>query len=157
MNHASSRATAPQQRAILTHYERVAPLMAQNFPHAPLVFSYYVQGLGSAPSFSSNHDVLPQTVPPVHVTTTSGKHDYPGCAANTILYYVHSGAVGVHSWTPSPNDPGAVGFARILFKPVAGAQQSALNDALLVLRVRLALRPASGPRPAPMLRRGRRC
>jgi DNA primase len=134
MDLVSSRATAPQQRAILTHYERVAPLIASNFPHAPLVFSYYPRGLGTEPAFSSNHDELPHTVPHVAVTTSSGSHVYPGCAVNTILYYVHIGAVGVHSWTPAPSDPDAVGFARILLKPIAAATQTQLREALLVFR-----------------------
>ncbi|MBV8369773.1 MAG: hypothetical protein JO036_12715 [Candidatus Eremiobacteraeota bacterium] len=135
----SARASVPEQRAILAHYERVAPLIASNFPHAPLVFSYYPHGLGTEPAFSSNHDELPHSVPPVTVTTSSGRHVYPGCAVNTILYYVHIGAVGVHSWTPAPSDPDAVAFARILLKPIAGATQAQLREALLVLRSALQL------------------
>jgi hypothetical protein len=45
------RATEPQ-RAILAHYERVAPLIVANFPHAPLVASYYPNGLGTQPTYS---------------------------------------------------------------------------------------------------------
>ncbi len=41
------RATAPQQRTILAHYERVAPLIVANFPNVPLVFTYYPDGLGT--------------------------------------------------------------------------------------------------------------
>lgn len=134
MDLVSSRASASEQRVILAHYERVAPLIASNFPHAPLVFSYYPHGLGKEPAFSSNHDELPDSVPPVTVTTSSGRHVFPGCAVNTILYYVHRGAVGVHSWTPAPSDPDAVGFARILLKPIAGATQAQLREALLVFR-----------------------
>ncbi|MBV9407474.1 MAG: hypothetical protein JO164_01540, partial [Candidatus Eremiobacteraeota bacterium] len=134
MDLVSSRASASEQRAILAHYERVAPLIAANFPHAPLVFSYYPHGLGTEPAFSSNHDELPHSVPPVTVTTSSGRHVYPGCAVNTILYYVRRGAVGVHSWTPAPSDPDAVGFARILLKPIAGATQAQLREALLIFR-----------------------
>jgi DNA primase len=130
----ASRATAPQQRVILAHYERVAPLIAHNFPHVPLVFSYYPRGLGTEPTFSSNHDALPKTVPHVSATTSSGSHVYAGCAVNTILYFVHTGAVGVHSWTPAPSDPDAVGFARILLKPIAGGTQKQLREALLACR-----------------------
>ncbi len=133
----ASRATAPQQRTILAHYERLAPLIAHNFPDVPLVFSYYPRGLGTEPAFSSNHDALPHTVPHVAATTSSGSHTYPGCAVNTILYYVHTGAVGVHSWTPAPSDPDAVGFARILLKPIAGGTQQQLREALLALRAAL--------------------
>src|ERR1700694_4584999 len=43
----ATRATAPQQRAILAHYERVAPLIALNFPHVALVFTFYPDGLGN--------------------------------------------------------------------------------------------------------------
>lgn len=131
----AARATAPQQRAILAHYERVAPLIALNFPHVPLVFTFYPNGLGQKPTFSNYHDgELPQSVPHVPVTTSSGNHIYPGCAVDTILHYVHTGAVGVHSWTPATSDPDAVGFARILLKPIAGATQPQLHDALIAMR-----------------------
>ncbi len=136
----AARATAPQQRTILAHYERVAPLIVANFPNVPLVFTYYPDGLGAKPTFSNNHETLPETVPHVPVTTSSGRHIYPGCAVNTILYYIHTGAVGVHSWTPAPSDPDAVGFARILLKPIAGATQTQLRDALLILHSSLQAR-----------------
>jgi bifunctional non-homologous end joining protein LigD len=134
----AARATVPQQRAILAHYERVAPLITLNFPYVPLVFTFYPNGLGQKPTFSNYHDrQLPDTVPQVPVTTSSGSHVYPGCAVDTILHYVHMGAVGVHSWTPAPSDPDAVGFARILLKPIAGATQPQLRDALLAIRCAL--------------------
>ncbi len=125
----AARATAPQQRTILAHYERVAPLIAANFLNVPLVFTYYPDGLGTKPTFSNNHETLPETVPHVPVTPSSGSHIYPGCAVNTILYYIRTGAVGVHSWTPAPSDPDAVDFARMLLKPIAGATQTQLRDA----------------------------
>jgi bifunctional non-homologous end joining protein LigD len=136
----AARATASQQRTILAHYERVAPLIVANFPNVPLVFTYYPDGLGKKPTFSNNHETLPNTIPHVPVTTSSGSHIYPGCAVNTILYYIHTGAVGVHSWTPAASDPEAVGLARILLKPIAGATQSQLRDALLILRSSLRAR-----------------
>ncbi len=136
----AARATAPQKRTILAHYECVAPLIAANFPNVPLVFTYYPEGLGTKPTFSNNHETLPETVPHVPVTTSSGRHIYPGCAVNTILHYVHTGAVGVHSWTPTPGDADAVGFARILLKPIAGVTQTQLRDALLILRSSLQAR-----------------
>jgi DNA primase len=128
----SARATVPQQRAISAHYERVAPLIAHNFPHVPLVFTYYPHGLEHKPTFSNYNDAkILDTASHVRVITSSGHHTYPGCTVHTILTYIHDGAVGVHSWTPAPGDPDAVGFARILLKPIAGATQSQLHEARL--------------------------
>jgi hypothetical protein len=131
----AARATAPQQRAILAHYERVAPLIALNFPLIPLVFEYHPHGLGTEPTYSNLHGhQIPHTVRRVPVETSTHFHIYPGCAVNTILTYVHAYADGVHSWTPTPCDPDAVGFARMHLKPVCGGTQTQLRDALVTLR-----------------------
>jgi DNA primase len=130
------RATEPQQHAILAHYERVAPLIVANFPHAPLVVSYYPDGLGTQPTYSGGTwtKPLPESIPRTTVTTRSGVHTYPTCAVNTILWLLHHYGVGIHSWTPSKDDPEAVGVARILFTPVGHAGQPLLKEALLALR-----------------------
>ncbi len=130
------RATESQQHAILAHYERVAPLIVANFPNIPLATSYYVKGLGTKPTFSGGTwtKPLPASIPRATVITKSGVHTYPTCAANTILWLLHRGGVGIHSWTPSPHDHERVGVARILFRPVGHARQPLLKEALLALR-----------------------
>ena len=137
--HVSSRRTSPsEQSKILAHYERVAPLIVANFPNAPLIVAYYINGLGNDPTFSHAwHEPLPHSIPSVTCATNSVPHVYPACAENTILWLVHRNAVGMLSWTPSPKDPEAVGFARILFRPVGGATQTLLKEALLALRTAL--------------------
>lgn len=133
------RATDPQQRAIVAHYERVAPLIVANFPNVPLVVSYYIDALGTEPTFSGGvwKKPLPASIPRTTVTTPSGVHTYPTCAVNSILWLIHRGGVGVHSWTPAPQDAESVGTARILFTPVGGAGQPLLKEALLALRAEL--------------------
>jgi hypothetical protein len=162
----ASRATEPRQQAILAHYERVAPLIVANFPHAPLVVSYYPDGLGTQPTYSGGTwtKPLPESIPRTTVTTRSGIHTYPTCAVNTILWLIHHNGVGIHSWTPSKDNPESVGVARILFTPVGHADQPLLKEALLAMRSVLhdrgALHPTrrragirTGPRMA--ARRGR--
>ena len=130
------RATEPQVRAIIAHYERVAPLIVANFPNIPVTTSYYINGLGTKPTFSGGTwaKPLPASIPRTNVTTPSGTHTYPTCAENTILWLLHRGGVGIHSWTPSPNDPERVGVARILVRPVGNSAQPLLKEALLALR-----------------------
>src|SRR5947209_13004365 len=130
------RATEPQHRAILAYYERVAPLIVANFPNIPLTTSYYPDGLGTKPTYSGGTwaKPLPATIPRTTVTTPSGLHTYPTCAESTILWFAHRGGVGLHSWTPSPHDAERVGVARILVRPVGGAGQPLLKEALLALR-----------------------
>ncbi len=43
----------------------------------------------------------------------------------------------MHSWTPTAHDPERVGVARILLRPVGGAYQALLLEALLALRAAL--------------------
>ena len=133
------RATEAQVRAILAHYERVAPFIVANFPNVPLATSYYINGLGTEPTFSGGTwpEPLPASIPRTTVTTSRGVHTYPTCAEHTILWLVHRGGVGMHSWTPSPHDPERVGVARILLRPVGGAGHSLLYDALIELRMDL--------------------
>ena len=73
------RATEPQVRAILTHYERVAPFIVASFAKIPLATTYYIDGLGTEPTFSGGtwHKPLPASIPRTTVTTPSGVHTYP--------------------------------------------------------------------------------
>lgn len=131
----ASRVAASQQRAIVAHYERVAPLIVANFPTIPLVFAYHPDGLDKDGTFSNlDGKHIPHGVPHVPVLTSTGRHIYPGCALDTILTYVHAYADGVHAWTPTPLNPDAVAFARIQCKPIAGATPSQMREALITLR-----------------------
>ncbi len=113
-------------------------MIAANFPNAPLGAVYYPKGLEERPTYSGDwHDGLPESVRAVHVETSSGKHVYPGCAENSILWLVHRDAVEIQSWTPSARDPESVGFARLLLHPVADADQMMLKEALLAMRTAL--------------------
>ena len=132
------RATATQQQAILSHYQRVAPLLVHNFPNAPVVVTYYPDGLSNKPVYSNvAHEPLPESIPSTLVTTTRSVHPYPVMAEKTVLWLAHRGAVGLLSWTPSSRDPESVGFARILLRPVHGADQLHLKLAMLTLRTAL--------------------
>jgi len=135
----SARATDSQVHAIVAHYERVAPMIAFNFPNAPLIVTYYPDGLSGKPTYSGGdwRGRLPENVPAVTAETSSGEHVYPGCTENAIVWLAHHYAVGMHSWTPSVGDPESVGFARIMLRPVGGADQTLLKEALLALRTAL--------------------
>ncbi len=54
-----------------------------------------------------------------------------------MLWLAHRGAVGMLSWTPSPRDPGCVGYARILLRRCNAASEADLKAALEALRAML--------------------
>jgi bifunctional non-homologous end joining protein LigD len=141
MDLVSTRVAPSQHPAILAHYARVAPLIARNFPDIPLVFAYHPEGLDHDPAFSNiGHQHFPKAATRIRVMTSGGHHDYPACDVDTILEYVrgrhtvHGPADGVHSWTPRRENPDAVRFARVLLKPIVGATQRQLRDALVTVR-----------------------
>jgi len=132
------RLAQAEERLILGHYERVAPLIATNFPHVPLIAMYYPRGLEEDATYSGAwHEPLPHTIPSAVVVTPSGNHVYPACAENTILWMAHRYAVGFISWTPSPTDAHAIACAHIGVKPVAGATQQQLKEAMHLLHADL--------------------
>lgn len=149
---ASVAVTESERRIILEHYERVAPFIAASFPNAPLVVSYYPRGLSEKPTYSTGDwdGRLPPAVPAVMVETSSGRHVYPGCTESSILWLVHEYAVGMQSWTPSRDNPKSVGFVRLNFRTVAGADDRLLNEALLAVRAEL-LSHANGTDAVPLL------
>lgn len=120
---------------LLAHYEWVGEWIAANFERAPLVAAYYAHGLGGDATYSGAwHQALPATVPPVDVLTSGGHHRYPGCVKNALLWLVHKGAVGFGSWTPTADDPDAVRYARMLFRPNRGVDDATLRTALRSVR-----------------------
>jgi DNA primase len=135
----ADRASAPEEALILAHYHRAAPLLAKNFPLAPLIVTYYLHGLNAEVTFSGPwHEPLPHTIPGADAVSSTGTHRYPACAINTVLWLAHRYSVGFMSWTPSPKNTSAVGVAHIVLKPVADGTQRQLREALLVLRDALA-------------------
>ncbi len=138
MDAQSRRVSRADEQTILAYYERAAPLIASNFPHAPLVAMYYPHGLDQDATFSGAvHEPLPHTIPSITATTSSGEHRYPACAENTILWLAHRYAVGFLSWFPSAANPDAVSVAHIGLRPVGGATQEHLKEAMLALRAAL--------------------
>ena len=106
----ADRASAPEEALILAHYNRAAPLLAKNFPLAPLIVTYYPNGLNEDVTFSGAwHEPLPHTIPGVDAVTSTGTHRYPACAINTVLWLAHRYSVGFMSWTPSPMTPSGSG------------------------------------------------
>ncbi|MDQ6941770.1 MAG: hypothetical protein M3169_04545 [Candidatus Eremiobacteraeota bacterium] len=126
----------PATRAlILAHYERSAPYLVESFPAAPVVPTYYLQGLGQHATYGGSwHHALPHTVHSVDVGDPASPLHYIALAANALLWLIHRDAVGFESWTPSPRDPESVGYARICLKPRGGATQDKLALAMLALR-----------------------
>jgi len=130
--------TSAEEQQILGYYELAAPIMAKNFPHVPLVEMYYPRGLNQDVAFSGPaHEPLPHTIPSASAVTPSGNHVYPACAENTILWLAHRYAVGFLSWFPTASHADRVTVAHISMKPVAGATQQLLKDAMRTLRALL--------------------
>ena len=135
----SLRATPTQQKVIVAHYECAVSPIVHTFANTPLEVAYYIDGLEKEPTYSDPgaHKPLPKTIPSAVIKTSHSERTYPLVAANTILWLAHRGAVGFLSWTPSPLDPESVGFARIILRPVHGADQSHLKFAMLALKTAL--------------------
>ena len=133
---AQHTARAPVDRAlILTHYERALAFIVECFPLAPIVPTYYPNGLDTHAVYgSSTHEAVPKAAHIVEVGDASNPHHYISVEENSLLWLVHRGAIGFESWTPSPRDPESVGYARICLKPRGGATQDHLALAMLGLR-----------------------
>ncbi|MDB5070694.1 MAG: polymerase LigD, polymerase domain protein [Candidatus Eremiobacteraeota bacterium] len=125
------------QATVLAHYERVADLIAANFPLAPVVPVYYPDGLDAGAHYGGCvHDdhPLPATVPTVQVAFPNHPRRYVAATADSLLWLVHRGAIDVGSWTPSPHDPDRLGHARIILSPRGGATHEHVAFAMLALR-----------------------
>ena len=131
------RSTELQKAHILEHYRRAAPLMALDFPHVPVAAAWHDHGLGKPATFSGGWPQLPETIVHVEVTTSSGRHLYPGLTENAVLWLAHAGAVGIESWTPNPRDPESVGYARVLLRPCGAMGEQELKYAMLAMRTAL--------------------
>ena len=133
----------PAQHAVLAHYERAAELIALDFPLAPVVAVNYPKGFGEEPSYTSAwHRPLPKSIPFVDVGPPDDRKRYVAADRDALLWLVHRGAVGFDSWTPSPQDPERVGYARVLLSPRGGATQDQLPYAMLALQTALFSRGA---------------
>jgi bifunctional non-homologous end joining protein LigD len=129
--------TDVQKAHVREHYERAAPLMALDFPHAPIVGAWHDDGLGTPATFSGGWPGLPEGIVRVGVVTESGRHWYPGLTEDAVAWLLDLGAVGVLSWTPSAQDCRRAGYARILLRRCGNAGEPELKYALLALRTAL--------------------
>jgi DNA primase len=128
------------QATVLAHYERVADLIAANFPLAPVIPVYYPDGLDAAPHYGGCvHDdqPLPATVPTVQVAFPNHPRRYVAATADSLLWLVHRGAIDICSWTPNSHDPDRLGYARIILSPRGGATHEHVAFAMLALRTML--------------------
>jgi DNA primase len=132
-----SLAAPSVQAAVLAHYERVADLIAANFPLAPVVPVYYPDGLDAGARYGGCvHDdqPVPASVPTVQVAFPKRPRRYVAATAGSLLWLVQRGAIDVGSWTPSPHDPNRLGYARIMLSPRGGATHEHVVFAMLGLR-----------------------
>ncbi|MBV9439134.1 MAG: hypothetical protein JOZ24_03995 [Candidatus Eremiobacteraeota bacterium] len=103
----------------------------------PIMPKYYPNGLEGKPTYGHNETKpLPPSIPCVVTGASHLRHVV--LTADSLLWYVHRGAVGFDSWTPSLLDPESVGFARIILAPRGGATQEQLTLAMLAVRTALA-------------------
>jgi DNA primase len=129
-------ATAPSTRAlVIAHYERAAQYIAESFPLAPVVRTYYPDGLGTEATYSGVlHEAVPEGIATVEVGDPANPHRYVAVERDSLFWLAQGGAIGFESWTPSPRDPESVGYARITLRPRGGATQEHLAFAMLGLR-----------------------
>jgi len=132
----ASRLSDPEKALVVAHYQLAAPLLAANFSHVPLVWSYHPKGLGTPAEFKQwwKPGELPPSMSAVDVVSHGQHHTYIALTVNAVLWLAHRGAVGMMSWTPSPRDPGCVGYARVLFRRSGTATKEDLKYALLAMR-----------------------
>jgi bifunctional non-homologous end joining protein LigD len=102
------------------YYRRVAGPLVRHLAGVPLVTARYVDG--SQPTFSASlHGPPPANEATVTVRASSGRVLYLALSETSLLYEAHRYALEVHSWSPRPDDPARVGFARVLVRPRAGS------------------------------------
>jgi DNA primase len=118
--------------AVVTHYERAAPLMIANFPLSPVTPVAYPQGLDHDPRY----DAPVHYAPPPHLTTIKlseahKHHRYPALDEHAVRWFItERDAVDFCSWTPSASDPERVGYARIILGPRGGATREHVVEAM---------------------------
>jgi DNA primase len=125
------------QATVLAHYERVADLIAANFPLAPIVPVYYPDGLDAGAQYGGcvrDDEQLPAAVPAVQIAFPKHPRRYIAATADSLLWLVHRGAIDVGSWTPNPRDPDRLGYARIILSPRGGATHEHVAFAMFGLR-----------------------
>jgi DNA primase len=130
--------TLTETASILTHYERVAPLLAAHFAGTPLTAVFHPGG-HDAPivRVGQLHKPVPTHVRTIDVATRSGTHAYIALTENSLLWRVHTRAVGFESWTPTARDPLAVRFARLILALRGKATIAMLRDAARTVRAAL--------------------
>ena len=116
--------------AVLAHYERVADTIAAFFYGTPIItlFEPDVDG-DPVIRVGQLHHPVPEHIPKMSVTTRSGMHEYIGLTPDSLLWRVHQGAIGFESWTPSPINPLAVRFARLIISARGNATITMLRAA----------------------------
>ncbi len=110
--------TTSRTSAIERHYQRVAPTLESTFGAIPIVTAAFPGGLGTKPRW------YPKSLP---------------LTPRVVAWCVRRlDAVELHSWTPSIEHPGRVGFARILLEPGANTAPKQLAAAARATRAALA-------------------
>ena len=124
--------------AVLAHYERFADTIASMFYGIPIITLFEPDNEGDPViRVGQLHHPVPEHTPKTSVTTRSGTHDYIVVTPDCLLWRVHQGAIGFESWTPSPINPLAVRFARLIISARGKATITMLRAAAFAARAAL--------------------
>jgi len=129
---------APERAHVLVHYERVAPLIAKHFAGTPLIALFLPNGDDEpVVRVGQLHHPVPPHIPQISVATRSGTHAYIALTKASLLWRVHTRALGFESWTPTAADPLAVRFARLVLSARGNATLTMLRTAARTARAAL--------------------
>jgi DNA primase len=125
----------PDHAAAVSHYERVAPLIAAALGRIPITSLFAPEGLdGPVLRVAQLRKALPAHVPTIEGAGASGTHPYLALTADSLLWRVHAYGVGFESWTPSPGDPTRVRFAHVNLTARGGATIGLQRQAARLVR-----------------------
>ncbi len=128
----------PERAHVLAHYERVAPLVAKHFAGTPLIALFRPNGDDEpVVRVGQLHHHVPPHILQIAVATRSGTHAYIALTEQSLLWRVHTRALGFESWTPTAADPLAVRFARLVLSARGNATLTMLRTAARTARAAL--------------------
>lgn len=126
--------SAADTKLLMEHYALVGPIIERLFGGIPLVWTTMPQGTGGPSTYHGPLSVRTKPkAPVVDVPHHGAAQRYPKLSADRILGLTRHGGVEFHSWTPTPDDPTRVRFARLLIETEHG-ERSRLYEAVRIMQ-----------------------
>ena len=126
--------SAADTKLLMEHYALVGPIIERLFGGIPLVWTTMPQGAGGPRTYHGPLSVHTNPKAPiVNVQLHGVVERYPKLSADRILGLTRHGGVEFHSWSPTPDDPTRVRFARLLIE-TEHTERSRLYEAIRIMQ-----------------------